>query len=104
MSPLDSDWFYVKAAAIARKIYLSKSKTLGVGSLKVLLGKKHRRGAQPNCTSKASGKIIRDIIGQLKKNGYAENYASTEGVTLGLLLTKSGRSALDKVAASISRN
>ena len=103
LNPIDPDWFFHKAAAIARQVYITKSKTLGVGSLKCLLGKKYRRGRLPSVTSKASGKIIRDIITQLKKNGYVENYASTEGVTLGLLLTKSGKSALDKIAATILR-
>ena len=101
MSPNDPDWFFHKAAAIVRQIYITKSKTLGVGSIRSLLGKKHRRGRLPSVTSRGSGKIIRDIVTQLKKNGYVENYASTDGATLGLLVTKSGRSELDKIASRV---
>lgn len=103
LAPSDPDWFYHKAAAISRQIYITKSKSLGVGSIKSRLGKKHRRGVNACVTSRAGGKIIRDIIGQLKANKYVENYASTEGNTLGLLITKAGKSALDKVAATIKK-
>jgi len=54
-------------------------------------------------TSTAGGKILRDIVKQLKSAGYVENYGNTEGVKLGLLLTKSGKSALDKVAATLKK-
>ena len=76
---------------------------MGVGSLKAIFGKKYRRGANASVTSKAGGKIIRDIVTQLRKNGYVENYANTEGTKLGLLLTRSGKSALDKVAATLRK-
>ena len=104
LSPLDSDWFFHKAAAIARQIYISKSKTLGVGSLRALFGKKKRRGVNTNTACNHSGKIIRDIVGQLKKNGLCENYASTDGVTLGLLITKNGRTQLDKLATTLAKS
>jgi len=50
---------------------------------------------------KASGKVIREVVTQLKKNGYVENYANTEGHTFGLVLTKQGRAELDKIASRI---
>jgi ribosomal protein S19E (S16A) len=68
------------------------------------MGKRQRRGAQPNTCRSAGGKIIRDIVSQLRKNGYVENYARQEGSTLGLLLTKLGRGELDKVATKIMKN
>ena len=104
LSPTDPDWFFHKAAAVTRQIYITKSKTLGVGSLRAIFGKKYRRGVNANVTSIHAGKIIRDIVGQLKKNGLCENYASTEGVTLGLLITKNGRTQLDKLATTLAKS
>jgi hypothetical protein len=37
----------------------------------------------------------------LKKNGYVENYANQEGSTFGLVLTKTGRAELDKIASRL---
>jgi len=101
LSPADPDWMFTKAAAIARKIYVSRSINIGVGSLKTFYGMKKRRGAHPPKFMQASGKVIREVVTQLKKNGYVENYANTEGHTFGLVLTKQGRAELDKIASRI---
>jgi hypothetical protein len=37
----------------------------------------------------------------LKKNGYVENYANQDGNTFGLVLTKTGRAELDKIATRL---
>lgn len=101
MSPLDDDWLFHKAAAIARRIYVSQKTTIGIGSLKTFLGKKKRKGVRPPKFSKSGGKVIREVVSQLKKNGYVENYANTEGHTFGLVLTKQGRAELDKIATRV---
>ena len=69
--------------------------------MKAFLGKKKRNGVRPPRYSKSGGKIIREVVSQLKKNGYVENYANQEGSTFGLVLTKSGRAELDKVASRL---
>ena len=92
---------YVKAAAICRQIYVSKSTSVGVGTLKNLFGKKKRRGVQPPVHYKAGGKVIREVVTQLKKNGLVENYCNEDGSTLGLALTKQGRAELDKIATRL---
>ena len=100
--PINPDYFFYKAAAIARKLYLTKSKNLGVGSLRIMFSKKQRRGCQPPKTFKAGGKIIRDIVKQLKEAKYVENFGKKEDEDdFGLTLTKTGRSELDKIAAGI---
>ena len=65
--PLNPDYMYYKAAAIARMLYITKSKTVGVGSIRTMFGKKERRGAQPAKFMRASGKIIRVLLQQLKE-------------------------------------
>ena len=102
--PLNPDYMYYKAAAITRMLYITKSKTIGVGSIKTMFGKKKRRGSQPPKFVQSSGKIIREILKQLKKNGYVENYGSkNEGVTFGLVLTSRGRTELDKIASKTKK-
>ena len=102
--PLNPDYMYYKAAAIARMLYITKSKTVGVGSIRTMLGKKERRGAQPAKFMRASGKIIRVLLQQLKENKYVENYKNKDqDVSYGLVLTSNGRTELDKIAAKIAR-
>ena len=101
--PIDPDYIFYKAAAICRKLYLTKSKNLGVGSLRVMFSKKERRGCQPPRTFRAGGKLIRDLVGQLKKGGYIANYDGKEDDNDGLYLTKKGKSELDKVASGLMK-
>ena len=102
--PLDPDYMFYKAAAIARILYITKSKAIGVGSLKSFFGKKMRRGVEPPKFMKAAGKIIRELTKQLKANGYVENYGSKENaVTYGMVLTKQGRTELDKIASKVMK-
>jgi ribosomal protein S19E (S16A) len=92
---------FLKAAAIARIVYLSQKNSVGIGSLKSFFGKKERRGVHPPKFMKAGGKVLREVVSQLKKNGYIENYANQEGNTFGLVLTKQGRAELDKIATRV---
>ena len=102
--PINPDYIFYKAAAIARKLYLTKSKNIGVGSLRVMFSKKERRGSQPPKTFRAGGKIIRDLVIQLKNAKYIENYGGKDDETnSGLYLTKSGRSQLDKIASGLMK-
>merc|ERR1712113_407570 len=63
LAPYDEDWYYVRAASIARKIYL-RQKT-GVGALTKVYGGADRRGARPS-HSTTSKKIVRHICQQLE--------------------------------------
>ena len=102
--PLDPDYMFYKAAAIARILYITKSKAIGVGSLKSFFGKKMRRGVEPPKFMKAAGKIIRELTKQLKANGYVENYGNKgNAVTYGMVLTKQGRTELDKIASKVMK-
>ena len=69
-----------------------------------MFSKKERRGSQPPKTFRAGGKIIRDLVIQLKNAKYIENYGGKEDETnSGLYLTKSGRSQLDKIASGLMK-
>ena len=101
--PINPDYFYYKAAAICRKLYLTKSKNLGVGSLRSMFSKKQRRGCQPPKMFRSGGKLIRDLVKQLKAKKYIDNYGENEedATEHGLHLTDSGRSELDKIASGL---
>ena len=102
--PINPDYIYYKAAAICRKLYVTKSRNLGVGSLRSMFSKKQRRGSQPPRTFIAGGKIIRDLVIQLKGKGYIDNYGKGEEESLhGLHLTTTGRSELDKIASGLMK-
>jgi small subunit ribosomal protein S19e len=103
--PIDPNYIFYKAAAICRKLYLTKSKSIGVGSLRVMFSKKERRGCQPPKAFRAGGKIIRELVIQLKNAGYVENYGGKEDEeNCGLHLTKTGRSELDKIASGLMKH
>ena len=85
--PSSQDYIYYRAAAICRKLYLTKSKNLGVGSLRSMFSKKQRRGSQPPRTFRAGGKIIRYLVIQLKGTKYLENFGGEEELNHGLTLT-----------------
>ena len=102
--PINADYIYYRAAAICRKLYLTKSKNVGVGSLRSMFSKKQRRGSQPPKTFRSGGKIIRDLVIQLKGAKYVENYKGEEEESFhGLHLTRTGRSELDKIDAGIMK-
>jgi len=67
-----------------------------------------RRGRQPPKFATASGKILRNIVKQLREIGYVENRVRVseedqKKSTLGLTMTKTGFTELDKVASRILR-
>ena len=60
LAPYDRDWLYIRAAALARKVYLRTH--LGVGALKKIYGGLQRNGTAPEHFSKGSGKVIRYLL------------------------------------------
>ena len=93
--PEKDDWFYMRAAAILRKIYMSKG-PIGVNKLRTKFGNKKNRGTKPEKFARAGGKIIRNILQQLEQNKLIEQKAI--GVHKGRILTKEGKSLLDKLS------
>ena len=65
LAPTDPDWYYVRAASIARKIYLKPG--CGIGQLRKMYGKAQRRGAQTNTSTDGAAGVIRHILQQLEE-------------------------------------
>ena len=92
--PKGKDWYFIRAAAILRTIYLNGP--LGVQRLRVRYGAKKNRGHKPERFYKASGKIIRTILQELEKNNLI--IFKKEGVHKGRIITPRGKSFMDKIA------
>ncbi|KAM7277531.1 hypothetical protein ACFE04_004665 [Oxalis oulophora] len=74
LAPYDADWYYIRAASIARKIYLRGGR--GVGSFRRIYGGNQRNGSRPRHFCKASGSIIRHILQQLETQHIIEIVAT----------------------------
>eukprot|EP01126_Amoeba_proteus_P064053 TRINITY_DN8911_c0_g1_i4.p1 TRINITY_DN8911_c0_g1~~TRINITY_DN8911_c0_g1_i4.p1 ORF type:complete len:161 (+),score=20.56 TRINITY_DN8911_c0_g1_i4:182-664(+) len=96
LAPLDPDWYYIRAASVARKIYLRGG--LGIGSFRVIYGGNKRRGVMPSRFTKASGAVLRHVVKQLESIGVVEKSTSSEG---GRRITQEGRRDLDRIAGRV---
>jgi len=92
--PLDPDWFYIRAAAIARHVYLRKSS--GLASLKKFQGNSKRRGVRPSHHVDASGSVQRKVVQSLEKIGVLE--AHPDG---GRKVSQEGQRDLDRISSSV---
>ena len=63
--PVEKDWYYKRAAAVLRSIYLQGP--IGTNKLRVKYGNRRNIGTAGEKVYKASGKIIRLILQQLEK-------------------------------------
>ena len=84
--------FYVRAAAVARHIYLRK--TVGVGRLRKVHGSPKNRGSRPSHHVDASGQVDRRVLQALEKIGVVE-IDEEKG---GRRITQSGQRDLDRIA------
>ncbi|KAJ2079949.1 Protein component of the small (40S) ribosomal subunit [Coemansia sp. RSA 988] len=94
LGPYDPDWFYVRAAAIARHIYIRGG--VGIGALAKRMGDSKRRGTRPNHHANASTNVIRKIIQGLEKLGLLEKHADG-----GRKVTSAGQRDLDRISVQV---
>ncbi|KAI9634523.1 40S ribosomal protein S19-A [Dioszegia hungarica] len=94
LAPYDPDWYYVRAAAVARHIYLRKS--VGVGALAKLHGSKKRRGTRPGHHVDAATGVQRNVVQALEKIGVLE--AGQDG---GRKISQDGMRDLDRIATAV---
>tara|TARA_Y100000034_G_C6893885_1_gene411703 strand:- start:667 stop:1074 length:408 start_codon:yes stop_codon:yes gene_type:complete len=92
--PIETDWWYTRAASVLRKVYLKGP--IGTNKLKVKYSGRKNRGYKPEKTYPGSGKIIRVILQQLEKAELIKQ--ASKGVHKGRIITPKGKSFLDKLA------
>mmetsp|Transcript_29797 Transcript_29797/g.95356 ORF Transcript_29797/g.95356 Transcript_29797/m.95356 type:complete len:177 (-) Transcript_29797:298-828(-) len=64
LAPYDPDWYYIRAAAMARRVYMRGG--VGVGGFKKIYGGRKMRGTRPETSAKGSGSIARHILKQVR--------------------------------------
>ncbi|KAJ9308987.1 hypothetical protein DTO217A2_1663 [Paecilomyces variotii] len=92
LPPQNADWFYVRAAAVARHIYLRK--TVGVGRLRKVHGSTKNRGSRPAHHVDASGGVDRKVLQALEKIGVLEQDEEKGGRRI----SQAGQRDLDRIA------
>ncbi|GMI20882.1 hypothetical protein TeGR_g6238 [Tetraparma gracilis] len=96
MCPADEDWYYIRAASVARKIYLRPG--TGVGALQRWYGGKYRRGTRTEHFRKANSGIIRSIL-----QGLEEMRVMEKDGAKGRKMTRVGQQDLDRIAGGVAR-
>merc|ERR1712146_782026 len=97
LAPYDPDWYYIRAAAIARRVYLRGG--IGVGSFKRIFGGRRMRGTRPENTVTGSGSIARHILKELESLKIVEKVPNSKGRRI----TAQGQRDLDSIAGQISK-
>jgi len=94
LAPYDPDWYYIRAASIARRIYLRGG--VGVGAFRKVYGGSKHNGSRPSHFSYASGSIIRHILKQLEQLKVIEK--DPKG---GRRISQTGQRDLDRIAGQV---
>lgn len=97
--PLNNDWWFIRAASILRKVYVSGP--IGVSKLRTKYGGKKNRGVKTEHFYKGSGSIIRKIMQQLENEGFVKK--DLKSIHKGRVITAKGKKFLDDVAGKISK-
>jgi small subunit ribosomal protein S19e len=93
LAPYDQDWFYVRTAAVARKIYIQGG--IGVGKITKYFGGGKKLHTATHFV-RGSGSVARAALKALHKLGFIE--ADKNG---GRKITAAGQRDLDRIARSV---
>ena len=95
-APLDPDWWYIRSAALLRKVYMKGP--IGVERLSGCYGGNRDRGAKPNKAVKGSRSVVRKCLMQLEEAGLI-----AKDRNLGRIVTNEGKALLDNTAHAVSQ-
>jgi len=97
MPPEDPDWWFIRAAAVLRRVYIDGP--LGVERMRSFYGGNKNRGSKPNAFRKGSGSILRKSLQQLEAAGFI-----VHDLKVGRKVSPAGMAFLDRVAQEVSIN
>ncbi|MPM70759.1 hypothetical protein SDC9_117719 [bioreactor metagenome] len=95
LPPNNEDWWYVRCAAVLRKIYTDGP--IGIERLRSVYGGKKDNGSQPFHKAKGSGSIARKSVQQLEAAGFLQK------VKDGRTVSAKGRSMMDNAAHELKQ-
>ncbi|OQA56818.1 MAG: 30S ribosomal protein S19e [Euryarchaeota archaeon ADurb.Bin294] len=95
MPPEDPEWWYTRAAAVLRRVYVDGP--VGVERMRSVYGGKKDRGSKPGKSVKGSGSILRKSLQQLEAAGFVAKQKN------GRVITPAGASFLDGIAYTVSK-
>jgi len=95
LPPNNEDWWYVRCAAVLRKIYTDGP--IGIERLRSVYGGKKDNGSQPYHKAKGSGSIARKSVQQLEAAGFLQK------VKDGRTVSAKGRSMMDNAAHELKQ-
>jgi small subunit ribosomal protein S19e len=93
--PARDDWWFVRAAAILRRLSDVEG-PIGVQKLRTIYGARKNCGHAPERFYKGSGNILRKILQQLEKAGFAKKI--DKGLHKGRAITPQGLAFLGKIS------
>nr|AIU94809.1 40S ribosomal protein [Phragmatopoma lapidosa]AIU94811.1 40S ribosomal protein [Phragmatopoma lapidosa] len=96
LAPYDEDWYYIRAAAVARHLYIRAP--VGVKSFTKIYGGRKRNGTCPSHFSRGGTSISRKVLQSLEGLKLVEKDPQSGGRRL----TGQGRRDLDRIASQIA--
>jgi len=96
MPPEDPDWWFTRAAAVLRRVYVDGP--LGVERMRSFYGGKKNRGSRPNAFRKGSGSVLRKSLQQLEAAGLIIHDKT------GRRVSPEGMKFLDNLSAEVLKN
>ena len=96
MPPEDPDWWFIRVAAVLRRVYVDGP--LGVERMRSFYGGNKNRGSRPNAFRKGSGSVLRKSVQQLEAAGLIVHDKT------GRKVSPAGMAFLDAMAFEVSKN
>ena len=90
MPPEDPEWWFVRAAAVLRRVYVDGP--VGVQRMRSFYGGAKNRGSKPNALRRGSGSVLRKALQQLEAAGLIVHEKT------GRRVSPAGRAFLDSIA------
>src|SRR5208337_422321 len=96
MPPEDPDWWFIRVAAVLRRVYVDGP--IGVERMRSFYGGNKNRGSRPNAFRKGSGSVLRKAVQQLEAAGLIVHDK------VGRKVSPAGMAFLDAFAQEVKKN
>jgi small subunit ribosomal protein S19e len=96
MPPEDPDWWFIRVAAVLRRVYVDGP--MGVERMRSFYGGNKNRGSKPNAFRKGSGSILRKSFQQLEAAGLIVHDKT------GRKVSPAGMAFLDNLSQEVKTN